>query len=200
LRGYDFAQEILDKLNVKEQLRRSESGKKFSNTKANSNRKSSKTSKRKLNSECIDNEGDQQEEDNRFGTDNDVVIGVETAMPVSLSIKEEKLVKFDAKHKSGRAKWTIPDSFPDPKIAHAYLHPAANRNNEPFSWPPPSKEKIKNFCRNILGWTDEHVSYVILVLETTIIVDRTLIRLMFKWTQFWSNLQNEVLKEKWTLF
>ncbi len=64
---------------------------------------------------------------------------------------------FDKNHKTGRAKWKVPELFPDSKIAQAYLEPETNRDQAPFKWTFPSKEKVRKFCREVLGWTDAMV-------------------------------------------
>ncbi len=64
---------------------------------------------------------------------------------------------FDKKHKTGRAKWSIPDNFPDTRVANAYRHPMTNQNNEKFLWKLPNLGKIHYYCAMVLGWTDSYM-------------------------------------------
>jgi hypothetical protein len=64
---------------------------------------------------------------------------------------------FDKKHRNGRAKWTLPENFPDSRVVNAYLEPAANHDNEKFLWKYPLKEKVRRFCHNVLGWSEQEM-------------------------------------------
>lgn len=63
-------------------------------------------------------------------------------------------MEFTQRHRSGRAKWTVPDSFPEPRIARAYLRPSASYDPQPFSWKQqPDGAALRAFCTDTLGWT-----------------------------------------------
>jgi hypothetical protein len=56
-----------------------------------------------------------------------------------------------------RKKWTVKDSFPDPKIAEAYYSPQVNQLKERFPFETPKLFKIKKYVSQVLGWTEEEV-------------------------------------------
>ncbi len=143
LQGYDFAAEILSGL---EEKRR-----KILN---HLEIKSKSRVKSNTKSATQNSMPDDVEFDEGFGEDPNLETKTGN---VKLSTVEEKMVNFDAKHKSGRAKWIVPESFPDPKVAQAYFYPDTNRNTDPFYWPNPSKEKVYAYCHKILGWSDLQV-------------------------------------------
>lgn len=61
-----------------------------------------------------------------------------------------------------RKKWIVKDSFPDPKIAEAYLSPHVNTSKEKFHFESPKLFKIKNYVSRTLGWTEEEVVIAVL--------------------------------------
>lgn len=67
-------------------------------------------------------------------------------------------LQFTQKHRSGRSRWSVPDSFPDPLVARAYLQPAAQYSTEPFAWSVPPRGPVRRFCSDRLGWTDAQVT------------------------------------------
>lgn len=158
LKGYDFAKEILAGL---EQKRRKALGKQKSSKRVRGKSPESKVKHHKSSkSESID-DSSSSEEDNTSGGFDDAE---SEALDAQLTHEEEKLVSFDTKHKSGRAKWTVPESFPDPKVAQAYYHPDTNRSTDPFFWSDPSRDKVSSYCRNILGWSEDQVRPLSLML------------------------------------
>jgi hypothetical protein len=42
-------------------------------------------------------------------------------------------------------------------VAEAYLKPNANRDATKFEWPLPKLHRIRDYCREILGWTENEV-------------------------------------------
>lgn len=68
-----------------------------------------------------------------------------------------RLLHFQMKHRSARAKWTVPESFPDAQVANAYLQPKANYNAEKFDWVVPNIMRVRSYCRDVLGWTEAQV-------------------------------------------
>ena len=64
------------------------------------------------------------------------------------------LAAFDAKHRTGRAKWKVPGGFPDEKVYSAYKAPAANRSTDAFEFPVPKLHRVRAYCRDQLGWVD----------------------------------------------
>lgn len=62
-------------------------------------------------------------------------------------------LQFQSKHMTARAKWHVPDSFPNPLVAQAYFHPQANRDPEGFAWSLPVRSRIRDFCSAVLGYT-----------------------------------------------
>lgn len=47
------------------------------------------------------------------------------------------------------------ETFPDPIIYKAYLHPQADRSTQPLSWDLPDLDGIRHFCARKLGWPVE---------------------------------------------
>jgi hypothetical protein len=76
-----------------------------------------------------------------------------SCLPELLLVQEE----FSKKHVGMRKKWTIKDSFPDPKIAEAYSSPPVNQLRERFLFETPKLFKIKKYVSQVLGWTEEEV-------------------------------------------
>lgn len=68
---------------------------------------------------------------------------------------------FQSKHRGGRARWTVPASFPNEKVAAAYLNPPANRDADQFNWAVPNINRIREYCADTLGWTRAEVRVVI---------------------------------------
>lgn len=68
-------------------------------------------------------------------------------------------LQFTQKHRSGRSRWSVPDNFPDPLVARAYLHPQAQYSTEPFAFSAPLRGPVRRFCSDRLGWTDAQVRY-----------------------------------------
>lgn len=73
------------------------------------------------------------------------------------SKQEEALITFSRKHRSGRAKWQLPKGFPDLRVVQAYLHPTASYDMTAFTYSAPDDAKVKAFCRNVLGYTEDMV-------------------------------------------
>ena len=90
---------------------------------------------------------DEMDEDN----DSD---GDDEAKHLAKKESERKLVKFGKKHKGARARWSVKPDFPDERVAEAFLAPQANRDTTAFQWPVPRLDRVRTFCRNMLGWTD----------------------------------------------
>jgi len=63
-------------------------------------------------------------------------------------------LQFQSKHTTARAKWHVPDSFPNPLVAQAYFSPQATRDPERFAWSLPVRSRIRDFCSSVLGYTD----------------------------------------------
>lgn len=51
----------------------------------------------------------------------------------------------------------MPPNFPDSRVAEAYMEPEANRFSKPFTWPPPARNRVRDFCKRVLGWTDSEM-------------------------------------------
>lgn len=66
-------------------------------------------------------------------------------------------IAFTEKHKTGRSRWTVPASFPDPLVARAYLSPQADSSPEKFAWTVPDARSVRSFCSERLGWTEAQV-------------------------------------------
>lgn len=68
------------------------------------------------------------------------------------------IANFEKKHRGGRSKWSVPASFPEQAIVHAYLNPVAKEYDEDFAWTDPNLTAIRVYCTNMLGWTHDEVS------------------------------------------
>jgi hypothetical protein len=66
--------------------------------------------------------------------------------------------EFSRRHAGMRKKWSVRESFPDPKIAEAYFSPQVNSLTEKFPFEIPKLFKIKKYVSSVLGWTEEEVS------------------------------------------
>jgi hypothetical protein len=55
----------------------------------------------------------------------------------------------------------VPESFPDPRVARAYLKPAASYDPQPFDWQVPDAAGLRAFCSERLGWTNQQISATI---------------------------------------
>jgi hypothetical protein len=42
----------------------------------------------------------------------------------------------------------------DVRVAEAFLKPAANMDTTSFDWPLPKLHRVRNYCREQLGWTE----------------------------------------------
>ena len=42
----------------------------------------------------------------------------------------------------------------DVRVAEAFLKPAANMDTTSFEWPLPKLHRVRNYCREQLGWTE----------------------------------------------
>eukprot|EP01031_Cornospumella_fuschlensis_P027510 gene27510-33229_t len=77
------------------------------------------------------------------------------AASIRPSTQEEALITFSRKHRSGRAKWQLPNGFPDQRVIQAYLNPVASHDMTAFTHSVPDSVKVKAFCKNVLGYTDD---------------------------------------------
>lgn len=75
----------------------------------------------------------------------------------SSEAQAEKLRIFNENHKSSRAKWSVPASFPERAISEAYLKPEVSTSTQSFSWPVPELAKVSSFCKQRLGWSDAEI-------------------------------------------
>ena len=45
-----------------------------------------------------------------------------------------------------------------PRVVEAYLNPRAHSDPEPFEWPAPRLHRIRSYCAELFGWTEQQVS------------------------------------------
>jgi len=62
---------------------------------------------------------------------------------------------FDAKHKSAKGRWSVPDSFPCSRVISAYVSPVVDTSRQEFSWGEPDSEGLVTFSAKNMGWTKE---------------------------------------------
>ncbi|EOA81260.1 DNA repair protein rad2 [Exserohilum turcicum] len=80
------------------------------------------------------------------------------------SIKKED----DAKHpfrkrfrKNQSTKLFLPSSFPDTRVAEAYLHPEVDSDPEPFQWGVPDLAALRSYLSSQIGWSTERTDEVL---------------------------------------
>jgi hypothetical protein len=70
--------------------------------------------------------------------------------------KEKKLFEeFNETHQNARSKWKVGPNFPDLRVIDAYIRPQASRNFGEFEWPVPKLRRVREYCRERLGWGDD---------------------------------------------
>lgn len=72
--------------------------------------------------------------------------------------KDQRLLdEFTETHENARSKWKVNPNFPDQRVIDAYLKPEANRNIGEFEWTVPKLHRIRGYCRETIGWTDQEM-------------------------------------------
>ena len=102
----------------------------------------------------------------------------------------DKLAAFHRSHRSSRSKWSLADSFPNPKVAEEYFSPKANREASKFTWTVPQIDQVSQFCTTTLGWTEDEISRSVIpiVCNTSQGVAQTRIDSFF-YTQYKDNVR-----------
>ncbi|KAF2202595.1 PIN domain-like protein [Delitschia confertaspora ATCC 74209] len=59
------------------------------------------------------------------------------------------------------AKLFLPPSFPDPRVAEAYLHPEVDSDPHPFVWGVPDLDALRSFLSSQIGWSAERTDEVL---------------------------------------
>jgi DNA excision repair protein ERCC-5 len=67
---------------------------------------------------------------------------------------EMKLAQFTERHHHGRSKWKVDGTFPDKRVAEAYMKPPANRDVTPFEFNVPMLHRVRGYCHKVLGWSE----------------------------------------------
>ncbi len=67
---------------------------------------------------------------------------------------EVKLAQFTERHHHGRSKWKVDGTFPDKRVAEAYMKPPANRDVTPFEFNVPMLHRVRGYCHKVLGWSE----------------------------------------------
>lgn len=73
-------------------------------------------------------------------------------------VANTKLKEFSRRHKAAKSSWSVKESFPDTKVAEAYLHPQVNQSTDSFSFKAPQLFKVRKYCSDIMGWTDDEIT------------------------------------------
>lgn len=72
---------------------------------------------------------------------------------------EDHPTAFRRKFKKSKKDLYIDESWPNPEVARAYLHPSVDESDQPFMWGIPDLDALREFLHNNLGWgqtkTDE---------------------------------------------
>lgn len=78
------------------------------------------------------------------------------ASPTTLVLPDldSRLILFSKAHRSARGRWDLKPNFPDTRVAEAFMNPAANFDPTAFEWPLPKLHRVRNYCREQLGWTE----------------------------------------------
>ncbi|KAF2856718.1 DNA excision repair protein-like protein Rad2 [Plenodomus tracheiphilus IPT5] len=63
--------------------------------------------------------------------------------------------------KNQGTKLFLPPTFPDPRVADAYLHPEVDSDPEPFQWGVPDLAALRTFLQSQIGWTWERTDEVL---------------------------------------
>ncbi|XP_072180098.1 DNA excision repair protein ERCC-5 homolog [Diadema setosum] len=59
-------------------------------------------------------------------------------------------------------KLTLPEDFPNPRVADAYLSPMVDESEDPFEWGVPDLDLIREFARERMGWQKSKVDETLL--------------------------------------
>eukprot|EP00596_Hydrurales_sp_CCMP1899_P004972 CAMPEP_0119038400 /NCGR_PEP_ID=MMETSP1177-20130426/7320_1 /TAXON_ID=2985 /ORGANISM="Ochromonas sp, Strain CCMP1899" /LENGTH=1991 /DNA_ID=CAMNT_0007000961 /DNA_START=161 /DNA_END=6136 /DNA_ORIENTATION=+ len=70
---------------------------------------------------------------------------------------ESRLILFSKAHRSARGRWDLKPNFPDIRVAEAFMNPAANFDPTVFEWPLPKLHRVRSYCREQLGWTEQEM-------------------------------------------
>ncbi|KAH7563133.1 hypothetical protein BM1_00180 [Bipolaris maydis] len=63
--------------------------------------------------------------------------------------------------KNQATKLFLPTSFPDPRVADAYLHPEVDSSPEPFQWGVPDLAALRAYLSSQIGWSTERTDEVL---------------------------------------
>ncbi|KAH9868413.1 hypothetical protein J1614_007485 [Plenodomus biglobosus] len=63
--------------------------------------------------------------------------------------------------KNQATKLFLPPTFPDPRVADAYLHPEVDSDPEPFQWGVPDLAALRAFLQSQIGWSWERTDEVL---------------------------------------
>jgi DNA excision repair protein ERCC-5 len=80
------------------------------------------------------------------------------------SIKKEDDAKSSFRkrfRKNQGTKLFLPSSFPDPRVAEAYLHPEVDSDPEPFQWGVPDLAALRAYLSSQIGWSTERTDEVL---------------------------------------
>ncbi|CBX95189.1 similar to DNA excision repair protein Rad2 [Plenodomus lingam JN3] len=63
--------------------------------------------------------------------------------------------------KNQATKLFLPPTFPDPRVADAYLHPEVDSDPQPFEWGVPDLAALRAFLQSQIGWSWERTDEVL---------------------------------------
>lgn len=69
---------------------------------------------------------------------------------------------FRRKFKKSKKDLFIDDSWPNPEVAKAYLHPTVDESDEAFAWGIPDLDALRDFLKDHLGWGNAKVDELML--------------------------------------
>ncbi|KAF2254567.1 PIN domain-like protein [Trematosphaeria pertusa] len=80
----------------------------------------------------------------------------------TISKDADKSSQFRRRFRRSQAtKLFLPTTFPDPRVAEAYLHPDVDSDPEPFQWGVPDLAALRTFLSTQIGWSWERTDEVL---------------------------------------
>ena len=74
---------------------------------------------------------------------------------------EDTATPFRRKFRKNAAKIFLPNTFPDPRVDHAYMNPEVDKDPQPFQWGVPDLDALRQFLMATIGWSQERTDEVL---------------------------------------